>query len=369
MLTNVVEIDQATYIEALRFNAATNGNLLVFGQAGIGKTEIPQQIANQLKIPVVYWNLSTQEAPDLVGLPMITKDGAVEYAAPRYMPLEERTEHPVIVLIDEIDKCKPELQNPLLEVLQSHTIMGRKLKIQSIVATGNLPDENAHSQPVSHALTNRCMVFKLTHSFEPWRDWAQNAGINPLVIGFLSKNQEFLSRPPVEGDATAYCRPSPRSWSQAARQLDATSAKNTVAFQTMVVAGRVGSEAAVKFQVWLEYYRHVEPIIEALADHGTLPSMNDMTIDKQIVCAIGAVSMVAKATDAAEKTSDRAKAKAALHKTAANVFKWVKDLPSEFQMAAVKSTLKMELITKWELTEVPDVMTTYQKVRKAMVAK
>jgi hypothetical protein len=39
---------------------------------------------------------------------------------------------------------------------------------------------------------------------------------------------------------------------------------------------------------------------------------------------------------------------------------------SEFQIASVKSTLSMDLITKWSLTKVPEVMATYLKVRKAM---
>jgi hypothetical protein len=364
MLTGIVEIPNDTYMDVLRFNIRTGGNMLAFGQAGIGKTEMAQQAAINEGFGVCYLNLSVLEAPDLLGLPLITDDKSVDYARPRFLPIEGKVDKPVVLLVDELDKAKPELQNPLLELFQSHSLNGTKLAIQAIIATGNLPDEGAHSQPVSHALTNRCKVYKLVSAFEPWRQWAQDSNLNAFIIGFLSKNQEFLSRPPVEGDPTAYCRPSPRAWSQAARELDQTTTKDTVDFQTLLVAGRVGSEAAAKFRVWLEHYRILEPIIDRLVGEGTLPNMGEMTIDRQLVCAIGAASAVAQ--ECRKDVKDKAKHQEAVNKTAKNVFTWLQKLPSEFQIAAVKSTLNMEIITKYQLTKIPEVMNTYLSVRKAM---
>jgi hypothetical protein len=364
MLTNIVEIPADTYLEALRFNIKSGGNLLVFGQAGIGKTEMGQQAAELEGFGVCYLNLSVMEAPDLMGLPVITDDQSVDYARPKFLPIEGKVDRPMVLLIDELDKAKPELQNPLLELLQSHTINGQKLAIQAIIATGNLPDEGAHSQPVSHALTNRCKVYKLVSGFEPWREWAQNSGLNALVVGFLSKNTEYLSMPPIEGDPTAYCRPSPRSWSLAARDIDKTDPKASVDFQTLLVAGRVGSSAATKFRVWLDHYRHVEPIIDRLVKEGTHPNMGDFTVDKQLVTAIGSVAEIAK--ECRKEKQDRTKQQEAVHKMSKNVFSWLKKLPSEFQIAAVKSTLSMDQITKFQLTKIPEVMETYLSIRSAM---
>ena len=232
MLTGVFEIDQATYKQTLAFNIRSGGNLLVLGMAGTGKTEMAQSSCVDAGFEYIYLNLSVLEAPDLIGLPIITADRRVEYATPQFMPkMDGGHTKPLVLIVDEIDKAKPELQNPLLELFQSHSINGIKLNIQAIVATGNLPDEGAFSQPISHALTNRCKTFRITHNFDAWQEWAQDAEINALVIGFLSKNREYLSMPSVEGDPTAYCRPSPRSWTMGARDLDQTSSKDTVDFQ------------------------------------------------------------------------------------------------------------------------------------------
>jgi MoxR-like ATPase len=173
MLTNVFEIDQSTYKNVLKFNIRSGGNLVVLGMAGTGKTEMAQDSITEEGFEYVYLNLSVLEAPDLIGLPIITADKQVDYANPRFLPRMDITPKPMVLLVDEIDKAKPELQNPLLELFQFHSINGTKLNIQAIIATGNLPEEGAFSQPISHALTNRCKVFKLTHSFESWRDWAQ----------------------------------------------------------------------------------------------------------------------------------------------------------------------------------------------------
>lgn len=364
MLSGVVEVTNDVYMDVLRFNIRTGSNLMVFGQAGIGKTEMAQQAAQLEGFDVYYLNLSVLEAPDLLGLPIITDDKSVDYARPKFLPVEGKVPRKVVLLVDEIDKSKPELQNPLLELFQSHTLNGQKLEIQAIVATGNLPDEGAHSQPVSHALTNRCKVYKLVSAFEPWRQWAQDASLNAFVVGFLSKNQEFLSRPPIQGDPTAYCRPSPRAWAQAAKELDNTTIKDTVDFQTLLVAGRVGTEAAAKFRIWLDHYRHLEPVITRLVEDGIHPNMNDFQIDKQFVCAIGACNAIVQETR--KDKIDKAKHMAEVTKVATNVFGWLKHLPTEFQIAAVKSTLNIELIQKFQLTKIPDVMATYVNVRKVL---
>ena len=109
MLTNIVEIPQDTYMAALRHNVRTGGNLMIFGQAGTGKTEMAQQAAEQEGFGVYYLNLAVLEAPDLLGLPFITDEGSVDYATPKFMPLEGKVPRKVVLLVDEIDKSKPEL--------------------------------------------------------------------------------------------------------------------------------------------------------------------------------------------------------------------------------------------------------------------
>lgn len=363
MLTGIFEIDTATYEDMIIHTTQSNGNLLVLGQAGIGKTEIPFQVAKKLGLETVYWNLSTQEVPDLVGLPMIDETlevPRVTYAAPYYLPVKELVKKPVMVIIDELDKAKPDLQNPLLEILHGHTLNGRELSIKCIVATGNLPDENAHSKSISHALTNRCKVFKLRHNLEAWSDWAVNKGVNALIVAFINKNPEYLSMPPVQGDPTAYTRCSPRAWTNAAKDIDIYNNSKDIEFQTLLVAGRVGSAAAAKFRVWLDHYRHVEHVVDAIIKDGKMPNLGNFTIDRVLVTAISCTGQLARmvsSNDAKEKV---------VSKTAVNVFKFLKLLPPEVQIAAVKSSISNEMTRKYNLWKIPEVMDVYNNLFKAL---
>lgn len=366
MLTGVHSVDQGTLKTLYRFSIDVGGNLMVFGNAGCGKTEMAIQAAAEKNREQVYLNLSVLEAPDLMGLPMIDPETKLsEYATPKFLPVKGTKPQGVVLIVDEIDKAKPELQNPMLELFQFRSINGRPLDIHSIIATGNLPEEGAFSLPVSHALTNRCMVYKVESSFEPWQQWAADSGVNGLIVGFLSKNQEYLLMPPPEGDDTAYCHPSPRAWTQAARDLDRVM-KESVDFQTMLVAGRVGQAAAVKFKVWLDHYRHIEPIIDKLVREGAKPNIDGMTVDRIMVCAIASCGEIAKLGRDIPSGAERAKQEEKILKVTKNVFGWLGDVPSEFAIGAVKSALSIKIIQDWKLTRVPELMQTYVKIRKSL---
>jgi hypothetical protein len=364
MLTGIHTIDQSTLKSLYHFTIKSGGNIMVFGPAGTGKTEMAQQAAAEAQREAVYLNLSVLEAPDLMGLPMIDQETKLsEYATPKYLPLKG-SRGGVVLVVDEIDKAKPELQNPMLEIFQFRSINGRALDIHSVIATGNLPEEGAFSLPVSHALTNRCMVYRVEGSFEPWQKWATEAGVNGLVVGFLSKNSEYLLMPPPEGDDTAYCHPSPRAWTAAARDLD-LAVNEPVEFQTMLVAGRVGQAAAVKFRVWLEHYRFIEPLIDKLVDEGAHPDIESMPVDRIMVCAIAGCNRIVQLCRDVHP-GEKAKREEKILRVTKNVFGWLGEIPPEFAIGAVKSVLSMKIIQEWKLTRVPELMSTYIKIRKSL---
>jgi hypothetical protein len=373
MLSGVVEIPQDTLADLLQQSIQSGGNLMTFGPAGCGKTEQAMQACEAAGYRYVYLNLSVLEAPDLLGLPMIDEaTKTATYAPPTLIPLFNEkgpNEKAIVLLVDEVDKAKPELQNPMLELFQFRSMNGRKMNIHSVIATGNLPDENAHSQPVSHALTNRCSVYRVVPSFTPWWDWAASASVNPLIVGFLSRNQDYLLKPPPAGDDTAYCHPSPRAWTLAARDLDHTdSNKHTVDFQHLLVAGRVGAEAAVKFRVWLEHHRFIEPFIDKLVKDGTHPG-GEATKDpaRTIVCAIAAINCVMQECRKDLKSNDaKEKQEKEVVRITKNVCGWLQHIQPEFQIAAVKSVLTMKVIQDFKLTRVAEFMAVYMRIRSAI---
>lgn len=396
MLTGVAEIDGEELIELADFSIVRGTNMMIFGNAGTGKTEIGEQRADAAALKgivggYIYLNLSVLEAPDLMGLAYRldsvsdapAKEGEAHpldkdvggkkavrvkmaYAIPEKFPyLGEGM--PMSLVCDELDKARPELQNPMLELFQFRSINGTKLNIKSVYATGNLPDENAFSQPVSHALMNRCKVYRFNSSYEPWSKWAVENNINPLVVGFLSRNQNFLLKPPPSGDDTAYVHPSPRSWVAAAKDLDG-SADSSVEFQTRLVAGNVGTGAAAQFRVWLDHHRHIEPHLDALIKDGKRPDRDVMSsLERQFVFGIAGVNAIVEACNRADaaKKGEEAEAKKRVLRTVDNVMGWMETIQTDYAIGAVKSVLTMDLITKHKLMDIKSFMTVFIEIRKA----
>jgi hypothetical protein len=327
-------------------------------------TQMAQQVIEAMGYDAVYLNLSVLEAPDLVGVPRVDGD-TMHYATPYYLPYMDKTSKPVVILIDEIDKAKAELQNPCLELMQFRAVNGKPLNVQAIVSTANMPDEGAFSLPLNHALANRCSVFQLQTSFQDWRDWAVNSKINPLVIGFLEKNVDLLQVRPNKDDPTAYCRPSPRSWVLAARDIDSLPQEASVDDQTLVMSGRIGVDAAVKFRVWMEHYRHIYPMVEKLVKTGKGPDKN-MTIDRQLVFCIAACNEVSKATPVAGNYKPSKSEVTNAHMVAGNVFGWLGKLAPEIQIAGFRSTMTKPQISEYKLMNVKQVVDILEKIAKAI---
>mgnify|MGYP001569413328 CR=1 FL=1 len=374
VFTNIPQLDQAGVKTYSKFTIETGGNMITLGPSGTGKTEIKVQAAQEMGYDFVYLNLSVLEAPDLVGLPMIDeKEMKTKYALPAAFPRApedpDKGHKGRILLVDELDKAKPELQNPMLELFQYRSINGQSLDFHAVLATGNRPDEGAFSLPINKALTGRCRVYQMVPRFEPWQDWASSVGLNGLIVGFLHRNPDFFFRPDQSGDTTAYCSCSARTWSNAARDLDYAqrgTRQNDYTFQQNVVAGYVGVEAATKFQVWLEHYKEIYPMIDALVNKGTKPNLGNNTMDRIIVTAIAAGQEIARRCDghkAGEKPSK--KEVDDVHKVVKNVSEWLKECSPDIQIAAMKSTLTVDKISAFKMTDVPAFMAVFRNINQS----
>jgi len=371
MLTGIQELNQAELMQMLRFYVRTGKNLLTFGAAGIGKTEMAFQACAAEGFDFKYINLSVLEAPDLNGLPVLgegrDREGVAyqfsDYAPPKMLPRAATLGKKVVLIVDEADKAKEELQNPCLELFQYRSINGNKLDVHAILATGNLPDENAFSRTMSHALTNRCGVYRVGHSFEPWQKWAVENAVNSLVVAFLSQNTEQLLMKEVEGDDTAYCARTPRSWTNAAMDID-DAAHEDVDFQTMLVAGRVGMTGAAAFRVWLEHHRFVYPTIQALVEKGEMPNIDQMDLDRLLVCAVGSADAIMREWRNPSSKRDTEAKKKAVRDVAAKVGRFLKSIPSEIAVCAVKSSLDLKVIAANELIKERDFLDVYLKIKQ-----
>lgn len=330
-LQNIPEINQSELLQHYQFAISTKSNCIVFGPSGSGKTECAIQACHEKGVQYVYWNLSVSERPDLQGIPKVDGDYVV-YATPKTLPYGDV---PKVIIFDETDKAPYEILQPLLELLQFRTINDKPLNIISIFLTGNLPDEFTNSEPISHAITNRCGVFELVPSLQIWVQWAIRNDIHPLITGFLSKaeNAEFFVRPSRNNQMYCYAYPTPRSWTEGSRLLKALGKTEDSKFQYDILASRVGQEAAERLKVWINYYIKLEPVISDIFNG------NDIDVyledDEIFVCAIGVLSRLNAWIK--DKPPQEAQEKAE------KVFLWTRNIHTDLQIAAYRGTCDYQL--------------------------
>ncbi len=151
--------------------------LLVEGAAGVGKTEIAKVMAAALDRPLVRmqcyegldeskalyeWNYQKQLLSIQVNMNEIDKDKLTkalfsdEYLLERPLLQSIRSETPVVLLIDEIDKADEEFEAFLLELLSDMQVSIPEIgtvkarSIPFVVLTSN------RARPLSEALRRRC---------------------------------------------------------------------------------------------------------------------------------------------------------------------------------------------------------------------
>ena len=254
------------------FVALTLGRpLLVEGAAGVGKTEIAKAMATVLDRPLVRlqchvgidetravyeWNYQKQ----LLAIQASHKENEAdimhsiftdEYLLERPLLKSIRSDRPVVLLIDEIDKTDEEFEAFLLELLAEYQITIPELgTMQAITKPFTVLTSN-NARPLSDALRRRCAYawieypsvekeLAIIRARKPGADEMLSRDVAEAVAA-LRENQRILKKPSIAETL---------DWVSAleafgAKRLDRTSAEATVS--AVVKSHRDAEEALNAF--------------------------------------------------------------------------------------------------------------------------
>jgi MoxR-like ATPase len=148
--------------------------LLLIGKAGTGKTFLLNSLSEALDLSHRHYNASLIAFDDLVGFPW--PDNAT--GGIRYLETPATIWGAESVLVDEINRCKPEHQNRLFSLVQEKRIQGLKLdKLQYRWAAMNPPgiDQDGEGylgcEPLDAALADR---FAFIIEVADWSELSQD---------------------------------------------------------------------------------------------------------------------------------------------------------------------------------------------------
>lgn len=181
----------------------------VWGQRGIGKTDIVKQLAEQgvvdkvIDLPIAQ----IEEMGDFHGLPVTTEqDGRVVTvtAPPSWVP-PEGDKRKIILLIDDFNRADIRIIRGIMQLLQNHAMITWSLPNQcTIVLTANPEEDDYIVTTLDRAMLTRMHHITLKTEFRAWLRWAEAHKVDGRVIGFIARYHEQLA--PGGG------RTCPRAW-------------------------------------------------------------------------------------------------------------------------------------------------------------
>jgi len=188
--------------------------LLLIGPPGIGKTQIMEQIADELGINLISYTITHHTRQSAVGLPMIKEEefdgekySVTEYTmseiiASVYRKQKETGIKEGILFIDEINCVSETLAPTMLQFLQCKTFGNVKVPDGVIiVAAGNPAGYNKSVKEFDMVTLDRVRYMEIKPEYEAWKFYAREKNIYPAILSFLElyPKKFYLVEPDVDG--------------------------------------------------------------------------------------------------------------------------------------------------------------------------
>jgi len=191
--------------------------VMIWGPAGVGKSQIVAQVAESHDAAIVDIRLSQMEPSDLRGIPF--KSGQkVEWAIPAMLPDAAVHGEAGILFIDEITSAPPSVSAAAYQLILDRRLGEYRVPDQwAIVAAGNRQGDRGVTYNMPAPLANRFSHYEVSVNLDDWAGWAYRNNIDERVIAFLRFRPELLFDFDPAHNPVAF--PSPRSWEFAHRGL------------------------------------------------------------------------------------------------------------------------------------------------------
>lgn len=230
---------------------------MIIGQPGIGKTQIPEQVAAELHTdasPFGYMSLHgpLMQAEDF-GMPRMDGE-ALTFAVPMGKFPFENTDCPEhgMIVVDELAQMDAPQQKIAANMFQERELHGFKLKPGwHFVATGNRQQDRAGANRLLSHLNDRMTTYELEVQTQDWVVWALANNVRPEVVAFINFRPDLLA---PEFDPSKPKMATPRAWAEGvSRTLD----KVPKAAELETFKGDVGEGPAAEFVAFMQTFREL----------------------------------------------------------------------------------------------------------------
>jgi len=238
----------------------------IWGDPGIGKSDIMRAVAAGLKLELVDARLSIYDPTDLKGFPVVKGTGktqAMHFVPPAILPTKGKG----ILFLDELPAAPPAVQAAAYQLILDKKLGEYELPPGwTIVAAGNHARNGGVHYSLAPALANRFVHIEMECSAEEWDAWAAQNGITDITRAFIRFRPALIHD--MEARKTGMAFPSPRSWAFAD---DIAKLNLGTAEELELLKGTVSEGAAVEYLAFMKTARELPSASEILISPDTAP--------------------------------------------------------------------------------------------------
>ena len=230
------------------------------GPVGVGKSEIAQQVCDELKMELVDIRLSLMDPTDIKGFPApdLAKGKMFWLPASFLPPMKAKTKG--LLFLDEMNSAPPTVQAASYQLMLGRRIGDYILPDGwTVGAAGNRAIDRSLVNTTPAALNNRMVQLEIEPDLEEFVTYARTKGVNDSVIGFLRFKQDLLHKFDPSQNPDAF--PTPRGWFKVNKMEKLISDPNTA---HEVFKGILGPGAAADYRAFNEV-RASLPTIEQIS--------------------------------------------------------------------------------------------------------
>lgn len=186
----------------------------IWGQMGIGKSEIVEQCTKFYGGKLIDMRLSQYDPTDIRGFPIYDKETKkMVWAQSSELPdLFEASKYELVTLfLDEMNSANPAVQAAAYQLVHNRRIGDYFLPANvRIIAAGNREGDRGVTYTMAKPLANRFLHFDLEPSFNDWFQWAVENDFTAYTLAYLSWAKQKLNTFDANSEDAAYS--TPRTW-------------------------------------------------------------------------------------------------------------------------------------------------------------
>jgi len=235
-----------------------NQSFYLKGPSGIGKTDIVNQLAEELDAELFDIRLGLYDVIDLngIGIPDLEKELAI-FTRPIFLPPKNGENKKFIIFLDEINHADEKLLGSAYQLTLERRIGTHKLPDNVlIIAAGNRKCDNGIAFNMPAPLVNRFININIEPNIDDWIIYAKENNLDWRIISFLKSNSEYLHKFVPNNNEDNFC--TPRNWTKLNPYVDYFDDEK---YMSIMLNGTLGLSAFMVFKEYLKLITKI-PLME-----------------------------------------------------------------------------------------------------------